>query len=165
MNGESTVTRVRFKPLMDWWVAILVSILVLVFVMMIVLMSLRVHQMSSLLIIIGGIILTILYIVDKAFFTSYLLLNDGLVISNQFMEVQIPYRDMRSLRHGSVFSLWSLGKHKRFALSARNIILDLNDGAWRTISLSPHKEQDFINQILKNIDTDRTLRTSKMKHG
>lgn len=142
----------------------MVGVLVLVFMTMIVVLSVQLHKLSYLLVAMGGILLTILYLIDKAFFTSYLLQTDGLVIRNQFMEVRFPYRDMRSLRHGTFWSLWSLGKHKRFALSSHNLIVELNEGPWRTISLSPFQEKEFINQILKNIDLDRSTRATASHH-
>jgi hypothetical protein len=94
-----------------------------------------------------------LYVVDAVFFTRYLLTEKSLVITGQLRQMEIPYSQIRKVRHGSVRSLVTIACHKRHALSPACIVLDLEGLAYRSVSLNPSKDRLFLNALMHNLES------------
>lgn len=150
-----------FRPLMDWWVALLVLgfelILLVSIPMTFSLLGLSVQSIVTVLFLLGAII----YSVDIAFYSVYLLDKEGLVISSHFRQASFPYRSMSDIRHGGVNALLSWSKRKRFALSRRNLVIRLRYGHYRIVSVSPQNQEAFLREIIDRVDQERTKRSSR----
>lgn len=150
----------RYGPLMDWWIAVLVFLLVgllLAMLPQIVWSALPAWQAA---ITVLCIAVFILYVIDSAFFTSYYLKDSGLVIVSQLRQYKLPYRSMRTIRSSGLRGLFSIGWRKRFSCSASGYDILLDGQAWRVISVSPKERDKFIAALLTRIDDDRTNRVT-----
>ncbi|MEI6477830.1 MAG: hypothetical protein WCO52_02485 [bacterium] len=156
----------QFGSHMDWWVATGVVVLLVILVLMIPSTIFLVHTPLSSIIVAIGLVVSILLLVDRVFFTSYELLPEALLIRSQLRHYVIPYRSMRRVRRGSVMSLLSRGRHKRFALSHENIVISLVGETWKTVSVSPVGGQQFTAILLDMIEDDRIHRIApSVRHG
>lgn len=102
----------------------------------------------------------ILYLVDTLFFTTYLLTAQALVVTSQLRRYVFPYRDMLKIRPAGISGLISFQGRKRFALSRAGFIISLRSGTWRTISVSPRSQEEFLDRMLRNIEGERSRRAS-----
>lgn len=153
-----------FRPVLDWWVAAGVVVLLLMLVASIP----RVVWLSDGLTAMGVgaavlLVLFIAYMVDVVFYSLYVLDKDQLVVVNHFRTAHVPYRDMAALQPGGVRSLVSFSNHKRFALSRKNVIIKLSRGQWRSISVSPERRDDFVRILLERIDAERSGRVARSR--
>jgi len=149
-----------FAPLMDWWVAALVLILIAIITAAIpVFMSL---ELSSWVRAATVVVLTatILMIVDAAFFSYYALTEEGLVIASQLRHADFAYRDITAITPSGLRGLVSFRGQKRFALSRRCYILNLRKGSWKRISISPAQRDTFIGMLLEKVDLERSSRAN-----
>jgi hypothetical protein len=163
MKKESSEKHVIFKPMMDWWVAILVGLILLIVglsIPMVIWQDLPLIATAPAVIF---LIITFLLIVDRAVFTKYSLEKDGLRIYGQIRHTFLPYRNMKTIRNGNVLGLFSTSKQKRFALSANCFIISLQGLDWQRVSVSPEHRQAFLDALLENIDHERSTRASKHK--
>jgi len=153
----------RFRPAMDWWV-LLAALAFLLLLFSMVPVTLWYSTSSVLMKTITTVIVLgmLIYLVDVFFYSSYILNADGLIISGNLRHVVIPYRSMRELKSGGIRSLVSLGRHKRYALSRRSIVLKLNHEHWGSISLSPKHKDAFITALLQRIDLERAQRAVRV---
>lgn len=155
---------VRFRPLMDWWVALgvgiaLVALLVAIPRLFMVGGGFQVYTVVA----IAAIAAMVLYLVDIAFYSFYVLADDELLIVNHLRVVHIPYRSMTALQPGGFLALFSFGSRKRFALSRKNVIIKLSHGMWRSISVSPVRQEDFVRKLLERIDAERSHRAARLR--
>jgi len=165
MQHEATPKRpVVFRPLMDWWVAIGIVIMLCVLILSIPAVIWYGPVMWLNLLAACIIVISALYIIDIAFFSLYQLGKDGLLIHRHIGSVLVPYRYMRSLKRGNVRDLLSMGATKRYALSTNCLTISLSQGHYRRISISPLHQQEFINEILHRIDHERASRAA-LKHS
>lgn len=140
-----------FAPSIDWWV---IGIVVFFIIMLSSSIPAIIWSGAPFLATTAAVIVivaTIVYICDLAFYTHYQIEKDGLLISSQLRHVFFPYRAMKKVKKGSVINLLSIGKRKRFALSARCLVISLDEGIWTTISVSPRLKDEFLDQIATNI--------------
>lgn len=154
----------HFRPLIDWWVLVILSALILMFVSIIPValwMTTLSVPMTILLVIIA--IGLALYFIDMTFYSMYVLQKDALHIVSNLRHAVFPYREMRALKPGGIAALFSRGVHKRFALSRKNVIIKLAEGRWSTISVSPQDKDRFLHTILERIDSERSSRASRAK--
>ncbi len=160
----SRVPRV-FRPNMDWWVAFLVLLFVFFLAAGIPLM-LWTELISRAAALVTSLILfgVIIYFIDIAFYSVYVLDDEGLTIVSHLRQAMFPYRNMRALQPGGVLALFSFARRKRFALSRKNVIIKLAGSPWNAISVSPRDRDVFINQILERIDHERSRRSARQRH-
>lgn len=154
---------VGFTSAMDWWVAVVVF---LILALLAVCIPLAIWKGGSL--ITSGLsviflVALFLLIADKAFFTSYVLREDGLLIHGQIRKILIPYRSMRSITKGGILGLMGGMGRKRFALSSDCLIIQLADYEWKRISVSPCERERFLSELLTRIDGERSARSSRRK--
>jgi len=145
---------------MDWWLLIPVGFLLVCLVLMIpaltyLSLSIQVQVVASLL-----IIITVLYIVDTAFFTYYQLEKENLIVVSQLRHLEFPYRDMREVRPIGLKGLFSWRSRKRFSLSLHAYQIILRKGAWKSITISPAERDIFINQLTEHVDQERSRRVT-----
>jgi hypothetical protein len=152
-----------FLPVMDWWIAALISVLLVILVAAIPLLIWEPIHLAEKIIGVSGLFIVILYLVDVTFFTHYILGEDELFITSQLREMRIPYRTMKTIRPGGIGALFSMGKHKRFSLSARGLTIQLSQGHWKYISISPQHQQKFLDHLMTLIDNERSGRASRIK--
>lgn len=149
-----------YKPMMDWWVAGIVLIVLAILFVMLVITIFSSGTFFSKLIIEIVVFLMFIYVVDVAFFTSYFLDEEGLVINNQLRRMVFPYRKILKMEKGGAAGLWSFGSKKRFALSRKSVYVYLNGAHWNRVSLSPVQRDDFMDNLLKNIEIERSSRAT-----
>jgi hypothetical protein len=151
-----------FRPVIDWWVAAIVVFLIIVVAagIPLVLWSAPITRWGGLLV---ALVLAayVLYLIDLAFYSVYILDNNELIITSHLRHAAFPYRLMRALQPGGFWALFSVAHQKRFALSRKNVIIKLASGPWKTISVSPRDRDAFINQILERIDHERSRRAAR----
>lgn len=152
-----------YVPIMDWWVLLVVSFICLIGLVgipMVIWQPLTFLQSLAALLI---IIITVLYVVDIAFFTSYYLEEEGLAVVSQMHYALFPYRTMSQIQQGGAWGLISMGKKKRFALSSRCLQIKLTHGPYSLITVSPTESQEFVEELLQRIDNERSARASVSK--
>ena len=150
----------HYRPLMDWWVAGVVALLLCLLLAMlpsILWSSLPAWQTAVMALCLVAIIL---YVIDSAFFTSYYLKDSGLVIVSQLRQYCFPYRSMRTIRSSGLRGLFSFGQRKRFSLSSCGYEILLDGLAWKIVSVSPKERDRFIAALLTRIDDDRSKRVT-----
>lgn len=152
--------RRRYKVLMDWWVAVLAIIFLSLFVVAVPLLFHSDLTWWKIALTAAFAVGAVLYLVDILFFTYYSLEEEGLVITSQLRHFLFPYRSMTRIRQGNIMGLVSFGHRRRFALSAHCYYIDLENQEWRVISISPRQRDIFINQLLQNIDKERSKRAT-----
>lgn len=162
-NRQSSRKENVFIPVMDWWLAILIVILLGALVIGLITVVWQPMVWKLKIIATLSISFCILYVLDLAFFMSYRLEKNGLVISNQLRQITIPYREMRELRPGNFWYLFSYAGKKRFSLSANNLLIKTSSEIWQTVSISPKHRQEFINMLLHRIEEERSSRASLLK--
>jgi hypothetical protein len=150
----------HYHVLMDWWVATLVLLFLGLFVVSVPLIVWIPLAWWSKALTIGFALCVILYLVDIIFFTSYYLDDDALLITSQLRHFTFPYHDMVKIKQGNAFGLLSFIHHRRFALSAKCYYIQMENQGWRSISVSPKYSDKFINQLLHNIDLERSKRAT-----
>lgn len=161
----SRVPRV-FRPTMDWWVACLVLVFVFFLAAGIPLMLWTDLMGRAAALVASAILLAvIIYFIDIAFYSVYVLDDEGLTVVSHLRQALFPYRNMRSLQPGGVLALFSFARRKRFALSRKNVIIKLAGSPWSAISVSPRERDVFVNQILERIDHERSRRSARQRHG
>ena len=153
----------HFIPVIDWWIISSVGLLILILVATIPLLIWQPLEWRAKLVASFGLLCAILYLVDTTFFTVYQLTDEGIVINNQLRQTTIPYRSIKSIRSASLFNLFSFAKHKRFSLSSHALLLHLENHDWRTISVSPHERQRFLDHLLNRIELERSRRSAFVK--
>ncbi len=144
---------------MDWWVACAVVVAVAVLLTSIP-MVIWYAAVSWVGILAAGLVAaSILYIIDFSFFTYYQLGTEGLLIHRHLGTIHIPYRSIRAIKRGSLRDLFYLGDHRRrFALSANCLALQVINGPYKGISISPAEPQRFIDTLVEHIDRERGQR-------
>lgn len=152
-----------YLPGMDWWILLIVVILLLFLLGSIPLVLWSVIDWPARIIATGGLLITALYIIDTAFFTVYYLEKEHLLIISQLRHYFFPYRDMEVIKPGGFWSLVSLRSRKRFALAGSTIVIHMARGVWQEISLSPRNHQQFMEQLLKMVDHERSGRATLIK--
>ena len=153
----------HFVPVIDWWVITLIVILLFILISAIPFLLWQPLGWQAKVVGSLGLLCVILYFIDTAFFTVYQLTDEGIVINNQLRETTVPYRAIKSIRPATVFNLFSFAKHKRFSLSGQALILHLEGHDWRTISVSPHERQRFLDHLLNRIEIERSSRSAVTK--
>lgn len=147
-----------YIPTMDWWIMLVVCFLILLFLIAIPFFISQPLSTSEKIIASLGLVLTILYLVDVTFFTTYRLESDRLVIQNQIRSVSYYYRTIIKMHPGKFRNLFSWGKFKRFGLSANCLVIVTEAEFWPIFCVSPKDKQTFINDLLQHIDQERTSR-------
>ena len=145
-----------YQVIMDWWVAIGVVMVVLFLVIslpVVVWSSLPIWEVALAVLLLTC---TILSLVDVAFFTYYILSEEGLVITSQLRRYVIPFCAMTSVRSVGIKGLITFARRKRFSLSARGYDISLDEGPWRVISVSPDLRDTFLDTLLSRIDRERS---------
>lgn len=149
-----------YSPAMDWWVALSVFfILTFLFVSIPFILWYDLPWSYKLLAVLG-LIGMFLYLTDLSFFTRYRLGKEGLIIKSQIRQLLFSYRDMEEIKLGNVWGLFSLGKRKRFALSGRCLSISLRRGIWKVVTISPKEQQEFLDELLKRVDSERSRRAT-----
>ena len=152
-----------FAPAMDWWLAAAVFFVIVLLISCIPIIAWQPLLPEYKVLAVCALIITLLYLIDLAFFSRYFLEKDGLLIRSQLRSSFFSYREMLEIRPGGITGLISRGNLKRFALSANCLVINLKPGAsWRRITVSPKDSQGFVNQLLQRIDRERTHRASKL---
>ena len=149
-----------YKPIMDWWVALIVFIVLAMLVMMIFSFAISPADVFIKILIIFIILWMILYTVDVAFFTVYFLEEDSLVIENQLKKSIFPYRNIEKMEKSGFMGLFSHGSKRRFSLSKKGVYVYLNKSHWKRVSLSPVDREDFMESLTKNIEIERSSRAT-----
>ncbi len=153
----------RFAPAMDWWVLLLaVTFLIGLFLLVVSTIWYSVGSPALKTVTALALLVTIIYLVDVFFYSSYILNAEGLIIHGNLRHVLIPYRSMRELKSGGLRALVTIARHKRYALSRRNIVIKLQNEAWSSISLSPKHKDAFITALLQRIDLERAQRAVRV---
>ena len=158
MKKEST--NQIFQPLMDWWVAGLVLLLIALFSAAIPVFIAGAFPTWEMVVIVLFIVMLILYIADIAFFSYYQLDEKGLTIVSQMRHIVFPYRNIIEVKPGNISGLFSFGGKKRFALSARCYVIRLQHEEWKAITVSPVAKDQFLNHLLEHIDQERSSRAT-----
>ena len=154
----STYQTGAYRPKLSWAVALfgIVSIGFLLAAVIILLWSgLPFLQVA---VSVAALLGMALYVIDVVFFTRYQLGEEGIVVSGQLRLLAIPYADIRKVRHGSALSLVSVFGHKRHALSPHCVVVELSQGPYRTVSLSPSQDRAFLNSLMHNLELTGRLR-------
>lgn len=159
-NKQKLPIEKSYKPVMDWWVAGMVFVILALLLSMLAITIFNPGVILSKLIIIIVVFFMFLYVVDVAFFTSYHLTEEGLIINNQLRRVVFPYRKISKMEKGGFGSFWSFGSKKRFALSWKSVYVYLNGAHWGRVSVSPEQRDDFMENLLKNIELERASRAT-----
>lgn len=150
----------QFRPLMDWWLAgsvlLLIALLTAAIFFTAALHESRVFTVIAIVV----LVICILYLADIGFFSYYQLEEDGLSIISQMRHAYFPYRDMIEIKPSNFFGLISFGSRKRFALSNRCFLIKLRRGHWRSITVSPAERDAFLNTLLTHIETERSSRAT-----
>jgi len=154
------VNRSLFAPHRDWWVTFGALLLIAFFLLAVPLMLWSGLPLWERALSAGVALLLIVSIVDKIFFTVYELNPQGLAIHSQLRYLAVPYRAMESVEVGGLTSLFSTHHRKRFAFSLHNRIIRVRDQMWQEISVSPKRESVFLDQLLANIDAERSRRAT-----
>lgn len=149
-----------YRPLMDWWVLVILSVLGLSLVAAAVI-ALMYFSLPVKAVFILTISLLLLLIADRAFCIQYVVRKDSLEISSRLQRASYPYRAMRKIRPGSTRSLISFASHKRFALSGNCIVIEMDRQRYRSISVSPVERDAFLKDLLGRIDHERSARVAK----
>ena len=153
----------HYKILMDWWVLVPLGFLLLCFVLMIPMLTLLGLTILAQIAASMVIVLTILYIVDTAFFTYYQFERDGLVIGSQLRHMFFAYRDMKEVKPVGLRSFFSWRGRKRFSLSLHAYQISLRKGYWKSITISPAERDLFINKLMEYVDRERSQRVTTHK--
>lgn len=143
---------ISYKPLVSWWVgaSLIVLLVVLLYSLIAAVWSgLPLLQTTFLAL---TLLSFILYIVDNLFFLRYQLTADGLLIHSQLRYTLLPYNSILGLRNGSLLKLISALSHKRYALSTKNIVLNVTNHSYKTLALSPADPKHFISTLLHNME-------------
>lgn len=149
-----------YRSKMDWWVLVLVVCLLLALIAYIPMLIWAAVSVSMTIVSVLVLLAIILYICDIAFFTRYILNQDGLVIANEIRHLYYPYRQMEKIKMGGIGSLFSRLNLKRYALSSDCLVIYNNQAGWKRISISPVKKEDFLDKLLYHIDLERAGRVS-----
>jgi hypothetical protein len=159
----------QFKVRMDWWVLVGALLTIgLVVVMIPLLFILNVASTVVSLVVALVLILIAAYYIDSYFYRVYILDKDALIIAGHIVRFVFPYRGMQTIAPGGFFDLFTHGgvisrrRHKRFALSRRNVRITFrkDDHHWTSISLSPNDPERFIHAIVERVEHERSSRTS-----
>lgn len=157
---ESSQSAKDYSPAMDWWVALGVFfLLTFLFVSMPFILWYDLPWSYKLMAVLG-LIGMFLYLTDLSFFTKYRLEKEGLVIKSQIRRLLFSYRDMEEIKLGNIWGLFSLGKRKRFALSSKCLSIRLRRGIWKVVTISPKEQQEFLDELLKRVDNERSRRAT-----
>ena len=76
------------------------------------------------------------------------------------MRVSIPYRSINSLKYGNLIDLISLPGHKRLGFSPSCLVIRLTNGPYKSVTISPIHQADFVNRLLNHIDLERSKRST-----
>jgi hypothetical protein len=150
---------------MDWWVAALAFLLVAMLLAALVSVVQASLSWWEMLLAVGGVIVFLAGFIDSAFFTTYVINDDALVVASQLRHFILPYRSMVTVRQSGVWGLFSFGYRKRFALSAHGYEIVLADQAWRVVSFSPNDREHFIEELLSRVDRERSKRATVTVDG
>jgi hypothetical protein len=152
-----------YQPRMDWWVALIVLVIIfgLVLLIPLFLWSSIPHWQGIAAAL--AMVLGVLYLVDSCFFTRYQLHENGLAVDSQLRHFFFPYRSMVRIEPKGFLGLISFWRFKRFALSSRCYAITLRGQLWTQITLSPSNTHQFIEQLLHNIDTERSSRATDVR--
>lgn len=145
-----------YRVVMDWWVAVGV-----IFVLLFLIGSLPLIMWSGLpvLVVLSSVLIisfSVLSFVDVAFFTYYLIDDQGLVITSQLRRYVLPFSAMTTVRSVGLKGLFTVAHRKRFALSARGYDIALEGAAWKVVSVSPELQDQFLDTLLSRIDLERS---------
>ena len=160
---KKILTSEKFHPSMDWWVAILFIGLAAVLVASYPVILYQPMPVPLKLFGVIGLTLSLLYILDIAFFTSYYFGKEQLWVVRWFRSIPFSYRLMKDVAPGNIFGLFSFGTRKRFALSGNCLVIRMNEGTWKSITISPKDKQKFINILLQHIENEKSHRAIKIK--
>lgn len=146
----------QYVSSLDWWLAFLTAfgLLMLVASIPLVLWKGQISAVAGVAVVLI-LIACILLLVDRVFFTAYILEKEGLHIKGQIRQVFIPYTSILEVKNGSFFDLFSTSSRKRFALSKDCLVLFLQGEHWERISISPKNRQQFLDALLTHLGTDK----------
>jgi hypothetical protein len=145
---------------MDWWVAVGVVLVLCALLASIPLVIWQDFTLTTRVVATLVLLATILYVIDLTFFTFYRLDSEGLSIVSQLRHFYFPYRTMSQIQQDNLFGLVTIGRKKRFALSANCLKIKMVNGQFSAITVSPRKKQEFIEELLKRIEAERTARAT-----
>jgi hypothetical protein len=149
-----------FRSYRDWWVYFGAAILIIFYLICLVGILWSTALLWQRAIFAGVLLILLVSLVDKVYFTIYELNDTGLAIHSQLRKAFIPYREMREIVPSGVRALVSTRRRKRFALSKRNITIKIKDKLWDEISVSPDPQDLFLDQLLGKIDGERSRRAT-----
>jgi len=138
----------RYRPTLDWWVAVLVGLVILIFLASIPFLLASSTGTPAKIIATLGVIFVILYMIDLSFFCTYILAAEELQIVSQLRSHRFAYKDMTGLRSGNMFGLISVPGKKRFALSANCLVISMTGNQWKKITVSPSARDRFIESLV-----------------
>ena len=148
MQTKRTTEPERYAPMLDWWLAILVGLLIIVLLASIPYLMFSDVGVYAKIVASVAMMLTVLYIIDLTFFSNYYLTPDGLVVISQLRRHHFPYEHMKELRPGGFFGLITVPGKKRFALSTNCLVISMSDGQWKKITVSPKARDRFLDSLI-----------------
>ncbi len=149
---------------LDWWILVLISLCWLVLVAGVLLVLI---QPGALLIKVFTAVVCALFLalsIDSVFFLYYVLTSQGIEIHTRLRRVAIPYRDLVSVQPVGMKGLITAFSHKRFALSTHSLLLRIERQHWKTISVSPNNQDEFVDTLLSRVEHERAKRAPQKHH-
>ena len=145
-----------YRVIMDWWVAagVISSVLLLVAILPILMWSGLPFMVTLISVLVVSF--TLLSFVDVAFFTYYVIDDEGLVVTSQLRRYVLPYSSMTAVRSVGFKGLFTIAGRKRFALSGHGYDIALDGASWKVVSVSPELRDQFLDTLLNRIDNERS---------
>lgn len=141
---------------MDWWVAIGIMLALVVLLASVPRIIWSGLNTWSIMVTVLTLVFFVLSLVDVAFFTYYIIDDQGLTITSQLRHYVLPFTSMTAVRSVGARGLFSFGSRKRFSLSAHGYDIALEDCSWKVISVSPELKDQFLDTLLTRIDIERS---------